>query len=374
VGLLDYYRQFQGLSAEEVGKDLRDQANERRAAELARIDPLDLSRTTWPGLPHHFVVNAITFAARRGLHRYVDPHAGALRAELAERHGLRDDQVVIGNGAAQLLASAAAALLEPEDELVTPWPSYPLYPLMARRSHGNAVPVPGYGARAILRAVNERTRLVVVCNPNDPTGEHMRADELEELLSGLPERVVTLIDEALVDYQDIQPHDASFRLLERYPRMLVFRSFSKAWGLAGLRCGYAVGAPDAASLLSQLEPDLGVNDLAQHGALEALRAMEPQVAQRVKMVREQRTRALEALERSPYEVAPSQANVLWLRLPGVDGAELASRLERHQVIVQPGGAIGAPDHVRASVHLPQHVDRLLRALELSAQDGAHAAA
>jgi histidinol-phosphate aminotransferase len=373
VGLLDYYRQFQGLSPEEVGEDLRAAAAERRARELERVDPLDLSRTTWPGLPHHFVVNAITFAARRGLNRYVDPHAGALRAELAHRHGVSAEQVVIGNGAAQLLASAASALLEPGDELVTPWPSYPLYPLMARRSHGHAVPVPGYGAGAILRAVNDRTRLVVVCNPNDPTGELMRVDELRSLLEELPERVVTLVDEALVDYVDVQAHDASLELLAGYPRLLVFRSFSKAWGLAGLRCGYAIGAPGSEALLAQLEPDLGVNDLAQHGALEALRAMEPQVGQRASLVAEQRSRVVDALADGPVEVAPSQANVLWMRVPGMDGAELAARLERNSVIVQPGGAIGAPDRIRASVHLPQHADRLLRALEL-ALESRHAAA
>jgi histidinol-phosphate aminotransferase len=372
VGLLDYYRQFQGLSNEEVRADLRAAADARRAAELERVDPLDLSRTTWPGLPHHFVVNAITFAARRGLHRYVDPHAGALRSEVAHRHGVEPSQVVIGNGAAQLLASAAAALLEPGDELVTPWPSYPLYPLMARRSHGHAVPVPGYGAHAILRAINEHTRLVVVCNPNDPTGALMPVAELEELLDGLPERVVTLVDEALVDYVDAQPTDAGLTLLDRYPRLLVFRSFSKAWGLAGLRCGYAIGAPDAADLLTQLEPDLGVNDLAQHGALEALRAMEPQVRQRAAMVAEQRTRAVEALSGTAVEVAPSQANMLWLRVPGMDGAELARRLEHHAIIVQPGAAIGSPEHVRASVQLPQHVDRLVRALELTTEADAAA--
>ena len=370
MGLLDYYKQFQGMSVDEVGEQLRSDAAARKAAELERIDPLDLSRTTWPGLPHHFVVNAITFAARSGLHRYVDPHAGALRAEVAQRHGVGSDQVVMGNGAAQLLAAAAAALLEPGDELVTPWPSYPLYPLMARRSHGHAVPVPGYGAGAILRAVNDRTRLVVVCNPNDPTGELMRVDELEELLAGLPERVVTLVDEALVDYVDAQPVDATLRLLDGYPRMIVFRSFSKAWGLAGLRCGYAIGAPEAASLLTQLEPDLGVNDLAQHGALEALRAMEPQVLKRAAMVAEQRTRVVEALEDTPVEVSPSQANMVWLRVPGLDGAELAQRLENHAVIVQPGGAIGEPEYIRASVQLPQHVDRLLRALELSLEEHA----
>jgi histidinol-phosphate aminotransferase len=92
------------------------------------------------------------------------------------------------------------------------------------------------------------------------------------------------------------------------------------------------------------------------------------------MVREQRARVVEALSSSAYEVAPTQANMVWLRLPGVDASELTARLERHQIIVQPGGAIGAPEHIRASVQLPQHVDRLLRALELAAEEGAHAAA
>ena len=369
MGLLDYYRQFQGMSQDEVGKQLRAEADERKKAELARVDPLDLSRTTWPGLPHHTIVNAITYAARKGLHRYVDPRAGALRREIADRHGIAPDQVVVGNGAAQLLHAATAALMQPNDELVTPWPSYPLYPLMARRSHGHAVPVPGFSAEAILRAINDRTRIVVVCNPNDPTGELLRVDELEELLRRLPERVVTLVDEALVDYVSEQPVDASLGLLERHERLLVFRSFSKAWGLAGLRCGYAIGAPSAGSLLEQLEPDLGVNDLAQQGTLEALRAHEGKVRTRAQQVAEVRERVVAALRDTPIECGPTQANVLWLRAPGLDGAELAARLDRHQIIVQPGGGIGEPDYIRASVHLPQHADRLLRGLELALEEG-----
>jgi histidinol-phosphate aminotransferase len=134
-----------------------------------------------------------------------------------------------------------------------------------------------------------------------------------------------------------------------------------------------VGAEGSEALLAQLEPDLGVNDLAQHGALEALRAMEPQVRRRAAMVAEQRSRVVETLRDTPVDVAPSQANMLWMSVPGMDGAELATRLEQHSVIVQPGGAIGEPGHIRASVHLPQHADRLLRALEL-ALESHHAAA
>lgn len=370
MGLRGYYKQFEGLSEEEVNQQLRAQAADRRARALARIEPVDLSRTTWPGLPHPSIVSAITYAARRGLHRYVDPKAGALRSALAHHHGLDPGQLVVGNGAAQLLHAAAAAVLEPGDELVTPWPSYPLYPLMARRAHGRAVPVPGFGADAILRAVNDRTRVVALCNPNDPTGELLSADELDDLLGALPERVVVLLDEALVDYVDAQPVDAALPLLDRHPRLLVFRSFSKAWGLAGLRCGYAIAAPESTELLEQLEPDLGVNDLAQAGALEALRSTEGRVRERAAVVAAQRARVLDTLRDTPVEATPTQANVVWLGVPGLDGAELAHRLERHSVIVQPGGAIGEPERIRASVHAPEQVDRLLRALELSVHEEA----
>ncbi|HEX2085708.1 MAG TPA: aminotransferase class I/II-fold pyridoxal phosphate-dependent enzyme [Solirubrobacteraceae bacterium] len=365
MGLLDYYKQFDGLSSEEVSEQLRLQAQERRAKELERVEPVDLSRTTWPGLPHPYVVNSITYAARRGLNRYADPHATELRSELAHRHGIDASRVVVGNGAAQLLATAAGVLLEPLDELVTAWPSYPLYPLLARRSHGHAVPVPGFGAERLLAAVNDRTRIVAVCNPNDPTGELMSLEELDHLLGALPERVVTFLDEALVDYADeaAMPDDGSLGLLERHERLLVFRTFSKAWGLAGLRCGYAIGPEGSQALLEQLEPDLGVDELAQAGALEALKSTGERVAKGIATVRAQRERVVEALRGGPVEVQPSQANVLWMRTRGMDGAELARRLERHGVIVQPGGAIGQPDHVRASVHLPQHAERLMHALE-----------
>ena len=370
MGLLDHYRQYQALSDEEVTEQLKRQSAERKAKALEKVEPIDLSRTTWPGLPHAYVVNAITYAARRGLNKYADPHAAELRSELAHRHGVEPARVVVGNGAAQLLASAATTLLEPLDELVTAWPSYPLYPMLARRARGHAVPVPGFGAERLLAAVNDKTRIVVVCNPNDPTGELMSLSELDHLLGALPERVVTFLDEALVDYADADrmPDDGSIGLLEQHERLLVFRSLSKAWGLAGLRCGYAIGAPGSEALLQQLEPDLGVDELAQAGALEALKSTQARVAKAIAMVRAQRERVVEALRGGPVEVQPSQANVLWLRARGMDGTELARRLELHGVIVQPGGAIGEPDYIRASVHLPQHAERLMHALEQETGD------
>jgi histidinol-phosphate aminotransferase len=240
MGILDHYRQFEGMSDEEVSAALRAEADERRRKALARVERLDLSSTTWPEYPPHTVVNAITYVARRGLHRYLDGST-ELRAELAARHDVPAERIVVGDGAAQLLSSAAQSLISPGEELITPWPSYPLYPLMARRAHGKAVPVQGFSIDAILAAVTDRTRVVAICNPNDPTGELLQVAELRRLLDALPERVVVLLDEALRDFADAEPLDATLALLEDHPRALVFRSFSKAWGLAGLRCGFAIG-------------------------------------------------------------------------------------------------------------------------------------
>jgi histidinol-phosphate aminotransferase len=366
-GLFGYYRQFEGLTEEEVNADLREAAAERRAKELSRQEPLDLSRTTWPEYPHPAIVNAITFAARRGLHRYLDRASGELRSELAHRHGLEEARVVVGDGAAALMSEAAGALLEPGDELITPWPSYPLYPVMTRQARASAVPVSGFSVEAILAAVTDRTRLVALCNPNDPTGELLSIASLTRLLEALPERVVVLLDEALRDFVEVEAVDATLALLDRFPRLLVFRTFSKAWGLAGLRCGYALGGPGAEPLLEQLAPELGVNELAQAGALEALRSRGDTPRRRAERIAEHRARLLGALRDRGLDAAPSQANVVWLLAPGRDGAaELSAALHRSGVIVQTGTAVGSPDRVRITVpHVPENVDRLLRALDVA---------
>lgn len=362
--LLRYYRQFEGLSEEEVNARLREEAAGRREQALTRVDPLDLSRTTWPEYPPSAVVNAITYAARRGLHRHPDPSATALRREIAHVLGTEEERVVVGAGIAQLMGAAAQALLEPDDELVTPWPSYPLYPAIARRAGGHAVPVGGFGPQAVLRAVNARTRIVALCNPNDPSGELVGAGDLAALLDALPERVVVLLDEALRDFVDAEPRDAALALAADRPRLLVFRTFSKAWGLAGLRCGYAAGGPGAEAILARIGPDLGVDELAQAGALEGLRTAVPVVAGRAAAVARERARLGPALRALGLDVAESQANVLWVAAGAIDGAELARRLERAGVLVAPGGGLGDVARVRVTVPpRPEDADRVLRAFE-----------
>lgn len=363
MGLLDYYKQFEGLSEEEVNSQLREEAEERKRKALTHVPTLDLSQTTWPELPHSDVVSAITFVARRGLQRYPHMRGSQLRGELAHRHGVDPARLIVGNGAAELLGAATRALIEPGQHLITPWPSYPLFPIMARRAHGRAVPVTG-DVDALLEAAHEHdTRVVALASPNDPTGALVGVAELERLLAGLPEAVAVLLDEALIDFADAQPIDASLELLERYPHLLVFRSFSKAWGLAGLRCGYAIGGPGSENLLAELEPDLGVSEITQAGALEALRTCSDLVARRVRIICKERDHLIASLRERGLEVPDSQANFLWVAHPTLDGAELSARLDQASVLVASGSALGEPRHVRIAVHDEAASARLLSALD-----------
>lgn len=362
MGLLDYYRQFAGMSDEEISAQLREEADERRRRALARIDQLDLSRTTWHEMPHPDVVNAVTYAARGALNVQPDPTADELRRELAQRNGIEPDRVVVGHGAGPLLASAARALLGAGDELLTPWPSYGLYPVMAQRAGAQAVPVPdGYDVERLLAAVTPATRAIALCNPNDPTGEHLTSAALRELLAALPDHVSLLLDEALADFVTAERVETA-ELLDDHPRLLIFRTFSKIYGLAGLRAGYALGGPGSEELLARIAPELGIGLPVQIGALEALRRCDGQLAQRRAAVAAERDRLLDALHDLPIDASPSEANVMWLRPTGLTGGELAMRLQRSGVLVQSGMGVGDEHHVRVTLQSAAATDRLLDAL------------
>jgi histidinol-phosphate aminotransferase len=369
VGLLDYYRQFEGLSQEEVNEGLREEAAERRRKALTRVETLDLSQTTWPELPHPQIVNAITYVARRGLNRYPHTRGTQLRDELAALHEVERERLILGNGAAELLTAAARALLEPGQLLLTSWPSYPLYPIMARRAHGRAVPVSG-GIDAILQAAQEPDiRVLVLASPNDPTGELVSAAALERLLSELPSDIALLLDEALVEFSDAQPTNSSLALLADNPRLFVFRSFSKAWGLAGLRVGYAIGGPGSEALLAELEPDLGVSEVSQAGALEALRSCSHLISARTRAVQSERPLLAAALRERGFEVADSQANFLWAAHHSLDGAEIVERLARAGVLIAAGAALDEPHHVRIAIRDRSASRRLLSALDKALDPG-----
>ena len=358
MGFRDYYRQFDDIDESELNRRRRERRRRERRLALERIPDLDLSGTEWPELPHSEIVNAAIARARGRVNRYPDRHAAGVRRLLAERHAVDPERIVLGNGAAELLQAAALALLSEGDELVMPWPSYPLYPLLA--AHAGARPVPVEGG-PLLEAVSERTRALVLCNPNDPTGDYLPAERLGALLAALPPHVHVLLDEALIQFQDVEETDAGLALVAAFPRLLVVRTFSKAYGLSGLRAGYAVGSDPR--LLSAVAPVLGVNALTQAAVEYALRAGDGEIERRRAMVVRERTRLLAALRERGLDAGDSQANFVWLAAGDLSGAELAARLRRQGVIVAPGGPLGADDHVRAAVRDAAATDRLLRALD-----------
>jgi histidinol-phosphate aminotransferase len=367
VGLLDYYRQFDDVDQEEINRELRARRARERELALAQVPTIDLSSTEWPDFPNSEVMNAAIATARGSVNNYPDRHAEYIRGVLAERHSVPAEQIVVGNGAAELLQAAAQVLLGPGDELVTPWPSYPLYPLMASRAGGRPVAVDlasgAVDVEALVRAVTDRTRVVVLCNPNDPTGTYLASDAVASVAGSLPEEVHLLVDEAYVHFQDAEPVDSVLRLVDAFPRLTVFRTFSKIYGLSGLRAGYAVGSAASTSLLSSIAPALGVNVLTQAGIRKALEIGDAEVARRRSLVIEQRARVVDALHDLPVDAPPSQANFVWLHAAGLNGAQLARRLEDAGVIVAPGGPLGADDHVRAAIRGAAASERLLSALE-----------
>jgi histidinol-phosphate aminotransferase len=366
VGLLDYYRQFEDMDESEANRLLRERRAKEKALALEEIPLLDLSRTEWPDYPLADIVGASVYTARGRVNTYPDKHATALRRALAERHYVKSEQIVVGNGATEMLGTAGHVLLSAGDELVTPWPSYQLYPSIALRAGARPVPVDLRDGRvnpdALLAAIGDRTRVLVLCNPNDPTGTYLRSGEVRELLQRLPERVHVLLDEAFIQFQDVEDEDACLRLVNEFPRLLVFRTFSKAYGLSGLRAGYVVASTEASSLLRTLAPVLGVNALTQAAVAQALKIADAEIARRRTMVIEQRCKLAEALPLVKAEAPESQANFVWISSQALGGAELADHLEQLRIVVARGGPLGDDDHVRATITSPRAVERLIWSL------------
>jgi histidinol-phosphate aminotransferase len=358
VGFRDYYRQFDDIDEAKLNLERRERRRHEKAAALARAPDIDLSGTEWPDLPHSEIVNAAIARARGYVQRYPDRHATSVRRLLADRHGLSPDQIALGNGAAELLHSAALALVSTGDELVTPWPSYPLYPLMA--AHAGAEPVP-VTDQPLAAAVNERTKAVVICNPNDPTGSYLPSSELRALLSGLPDHVTVLLDEALVHFQDAEDLDSCLRLVDEFPSLLVVRTFSKIYGLSGLRAGYAVTSDSR--LLAAVAPVLGINALTQAAVEYALRSGDAEIERRRQAVARERQVLTDRLRELGVDVTDSQANFLWIRVRDMSGDQLANGLRQQGVIVAPGGPLGEDHHIRAAILGEAATNRLLRAVE-----------
>ncbi|MBI1377984.1 MAG: histidinol-phosphate transaminase [Frankiales bacterium] len=286
-------------------------------AGRADLTPYKLSSNENPYPPLPGVLDEIARAASAA-NRYPDPASTGLVAALAERHGVPEDHIALGTGSVGLLQQLVQVTSGPGDEVLYAWRSFEAYPIMTIIGGATPVQVPlrpdeTHDLDAMADAVTERTRLVLVCTPNNPTGTAVRQADLDRFLDRVPSDVLVVVDEAYVEFVR---DDAAVRGLDTYrdrPNVAVLRTFSKAYGLAGLRVGFAVAHPPVATGLRQTAVPFGVSTVAQAAAVASLRA-EAALLERVEALVAERTRVQDELAAQGWALPPSQANFVWLRL------------------------------------------------------------
>ncbi|MEA2252937.1 MAG: histidinol-phosphate aminotransferase [Solirubrobacteraceae bacterium] len=326
-----------------------------------------------PDPPLPAVVEAIT-RVLGGLNRYPDPTNAGLRRALSDRYGLPAARIAIGNGSCDLLLAAGEALLEPGAELVYAWPSFSVYPHLAAAS----------GARAITVALNEReehdldamaaeitaaTRLVIVCNPNNPTSTALPHEAIADFVARVPRHVCVILDEAYCEFNTLDDPDATLDLLGRHPNLVLLRTFSKVYGLCGLRVGFALcGSDEFVTAVNQVRQPFFCNAAAQAAAIEALRHQDA-VTERVERAVAARLELEDGLEDLGIVPADSQANFCWFDLPvgeDEDPADVEARIVRELgqrgVLVRSGTALGKPGALRVTYGTPAQNARFLREL------------
>jgi len=298
------------------------------------------------------------------IHLYPDGGSTALREALARRLGVGADQLVVGNGADELIALIAAAAFEPGDEVVVPEPSFEPYAISATLAGARVVPSPMAGYETDLadvrRKVTERTKAVMLCSPHNPATTIIRRAPLLAFLDALGvDPPLVVLDEAYSDFCDDPDYPDGVRLLPRYPRLVVLRTFSKIAGLAGLRVGYAAASAETIDRFNRVRAPYNVNRLGQVGALAALEDQEHLDRTR-RLVLEERAFLSTELTKRGYVFPPSQANFLLIRVP--DPAALRARLLKAGILARDGASIGFPNHLRVSIGLPETNATLLSLL------------
>jgi histidinol-phosphate aminotransferase len=318
-----------------------------------------------PFPPHPKVVEAIE-AAAGAMHRYPDPDATLLRRRLAERFETDPSRVAVGNGSCEILLAAAEALCEPGAEILFAWPAFSMYPYLSALTGAREIRVPladgdVHDLEAMATEVTAATQLLLLCNPNNPTGTHVPAAEVAAFCERIPPHVTIALDEAYVEFQTNDDPDASLDLLADFPNLVVLRTFSKCYGLAGLRVGYAIGSSTFRAAVDAVRQPFSVNALAQAAAAEAI-LHQDDVLRRVESTIAERLRVEEALRGIDLETAETQANFSWVDLGDAEEAEVVAGLAEREVAVRPGTPLGAPGHIRVTYGTPAENDRFLRSL------------
>jgi histidinol-phosphate aminotransferase len=307
--------------------------------------------------------------ALAGSHRYPDPAYSPLRRALADRYGIAPGRIALGQGSADILLAAGEALLEPEAELVYAWPAFSVYPHLAAASGARAVQVPldeedRHDLEAMAAELTVATRLVLVCNPNNPTSTALGLDRISAFLERVPPHVCVILDEAYCEFSlAIGDPYASLELLRQHPNLVILRTFSKVYGLASLRVGYGLcGSEDFPIAVDQVRQPFYLSAVAQAAAVESLRHQD-EVERRVTRTLAERMALEDELRRLGLWVAESDANFVWLHLPeGIEEPEVVKGLAERRVLVRAGASLGREGALRVTVGTESENERFVSAM------------
>ncbi|WP_166263788.1 histidinol-phosphate transaminase [Marinobacter caseinilyticus] len=363
----------QGLMPYQPGKPIDELARE------LGLDPagiVKLASNENPLGPSSLALSAAQ-KALGDLCRYPDGNGFALKAKLSQKLGLKPAQVTLGNGSNDILEIIARSFADNTAEIIYSQYAFAVYPLVTRAIGAKGVEVPardwGHDLSAMASAVTDKTRLIFVANPNNPTGTAHSLEAVERFLASVPERVIVVLDEAYCEYLDVSDYYTSIQWLNHYPNLIVSRTFSKAWGLAGLRVGYCLASAAVTDILNRVRQPFNVDSIALAAATAVLD--DEDYLARSRQVNASGLKQLAAgLEALGLRYIPSSGNFIAVEV-GPEAPAVFERLLAQGVIVRPIAGYGMPEHLRVSVGLPaenqRFLDALSKALHGSRQDSAN---
>ncbi|TNF46159.1 histidinol-phosphate transaminase [bacterium] len=355
------HRSVEDLMPYQTGKPIEEVAREMGLEKIVKLasneNPLGLSP----------LARDAARSALEKINRYPDGGMYELRNKLAQKHQVSPDVIVLGNGSNEILELLVQLLLGEDEETLYGWPSFIVYRLatLAHGARGVEVPLDEglrHDLKSMAGAVTPKTRIVFVANPNNPTGTYVTRTDLEEFMEQLPEHVLVVLDEAYYEYAvHLDDYPDGMELFREGRSIVVTRTFSKAYGLAGLRIGYAVMPESLAQLMNRIRQPFNVNFIAQ---ITAMAAMEDEefLSRSLSLNRVEMKRVTDTLEKMGLKVIPSAANFLLVDLKGRSGDEIYRGLLERGVIVRPMASYGLPETIRVTVGLEEENDLFLAAL------------
>ncbi len=359
-----------GLRAYDPGHDMVALRRRYVEAQLVGAPPLEMGSNENPYGASPKARQAI-IDALAGIHIYPDPLGGDLKRALADHHGIAPANLLLGNGSHELLMQFAQVFAGPGEEVVASKFGFAVYALAAQAAGAELRLAPalprehamprGHDLQALLEAIGPRTKLVYLANPNNPTGTWFGRDMFEDFLSRVPERVIVVVDEAYAEFVDAADYASALPLVARHPNLVVTRTFSKAYALAGLRVGFAVAHPQLIAVMERVRESFNVNALglaAAEAALSDLEHLQASVQGNVA----QRQALADALHARGLKASPSQTNFLLVEF-GEQARLIESRLVARGVVLRPMGGYGLGECLRITVGTAEENARLLATLD-----------